>query len=226
VADNRRWFCGALIAASGGAGAGLTHAQEPIRQPDRDWEIRLHYPEVGPSIAFYPVEGLSLQAGFGYRFFKDYSFLEPYLSSDGTVLVEWSVGFTSVLNAGLAYDWTVVRGLLNPKDEVALRASLRFRELLIAKIEGANYSPTVGSAGFATSFPLMGGATYTRWILPDTGRVLKLASRVSDLGVFIRAEAGADFITYHMYRIDGDSAELVDVPLIEFIYNTSIGIVF
>lgn len=215
-----------LFALALTTGAGVATAQDVNRLPDRDWEIRLHYPEVGPSLAFYPIDGLALQAGFGYRFFKDYSFLEPYLASDGAVLVEWSVGFTSVLNAGISYDWTVARGLLNAKDELSVRASLRFRELFIAKIEGANYSPTVGSAGFATSFPLMGGATYTRWILPDSGRVLKLASKLSDFGVFIRAEAGADFITYHMYRVDSDSAELVDIPLIEFIYNTSIGVVF
>lgn len=196
------------------------------RWPDRDWEFRLHYPEIGPSIAFYPVEGFSIQAGFGYKFSQNYSFLLPYISSGGTDYVEWSVGFTTVASLGIAYDFPVVQGLTRARDELALRASFRFRELLIAKIEGVDYLPSVGSAGFATSFPLMGGLTYTSWILPDSRRGLNLASKLTDFGVFLRAEAGADFITYHMYRIDSESSELVDIPRIEFIYNLTAGIVF
>lgn len=72
----------------------------------------------------------------------------------------------------------------------------------------------------------MGGLTYTSWILPDSRRGLNLASKLTDFGVFLRAEAGADFITYHMYRIDSESSELVDIPRIEFIYNLTAGIVF
>lgn len=198
----------------------------PVYRPDRDWEFRLQYPEVGMAIAFYPVQGFSLQGSFGYQFFKDYSFLEPYLTSEGEDLVYWTVGFTTVLSLGVAYDLPVKYALFKPKDSLELRASLRFRQLFIAKIDGVDYSPTVGSAGFARSFPLMGGLTYTYWVLPDAGGVGSRLSRLSDLGLFCRLEAGADFITYHMYQVDTETAALVEIPAVEFISNFSAGLVF
>lgn len=193
--------------------------------PDRDLEVRLHYPELGPSLALYLTDQLSIQAGFGSKFFTNYSFLEPYLETGGEDIVNWVVGYTAVFSAGLAYDFPIKAGLFTPKDTFDLRLAGRVRGLVIAKVDGVDYLPTIGEAGVAVSFPITAGATWTYWVLPDSRRGLKTVSRLTDLGLFARLEVGPDFITYYVYQVDGQSAEPVQVPRIELLYNFSIGVV-
>lgn len=203
--------------------AEVPHLVAPV--PDRDLEVRLHYPELGPSLALYLTDQLSIQAGFGSKFFTNYSFLEPYLETGGEDIVNWVVGYTAVFSAGLAYDFPIKAGLFTPKDTFDLRVAARIRGLVIAKVDGVDYLPTIGEAGVAVSFPITAGATWTYWVLPDSRRGLKTVSRLTDLGLFARMELGPDFITYYVYQVDGQSAEPVQVPRIELLYNFSIGVV-
>lgn len=194
--------------------------------PVRDFEMRLHYPEVGPSVALYRVKSLSFQAGFGTKYFGDYSFLEPYLETGGEDIVNWTLGYTIVLSAGLAYDFPVKSGLLFEKDSVDLRVAARVRGLLIAKLEGVDDRPNYGQAGVAISVPLSVGVTWTYWILPDSWNFMEALSRFTDFGYFLRLEAGPDFVRYFMYQLDGQTVEPIQIPRTELLINFTIGLVF
>ncbi len=194
---------------------------------DRDFELRLDAANKGVSLGVFVTDRLAIEGGFGFKYYTDYEWMEPDLGGEEFAIVTWEGGLQGFVSIGLLYDQPLAQALLLEDDQLSLNVGVRYRHGWLAKLEGADIFPTTGVAGSFDSVPVTVGATYTYWLVPFGGAVGEHVSKVTDLGLFARLEAGCAFTRYSLRQdaVSGAPARKLG-PKPELTWNLAMGVVF
>jgi len=234
------------VASLSGLSPGAVHAESPpeiakvpaVDLPDRDFEFRIGTVLIGMSLGVYVTDNLAIEAGFGFKQGIDKGY--DLGITDVLPIAHASIGAEAGVMLGVAWEQTWKRSWLLDGDELSWRTGVRWRTHALFEASAlfvAFRAVTADvNAGVGTTFPIYGGLTYTWWALPRRGRILGLLSKLTDIGLFVRVEAGPDvgsFTTYiddvaqfDEYVKDGKvGAGKTAFPVIRAYYNFVFGFV-